>query len=159
MIIRALIVFCTLLLAACASTGSITKVQLERSPCPRGTCPAYSLEVSKDGSVNYQGSSNVKVTGSASGSISQDDWKLLKTAVQNTRFFSMEDRLGKNSEGCTTLVNHHPTIKISVTRGHNTKQVAFYTGCWGLSSGKLLAWLANTTDMVTDSTKWTHEQL
>jgi hypothetical protein len=157
MLIRLLVLAGFSLFAGCATAGELNRVLVERTPSPKGSAPAYTLDISGDGSVRYEGHGHVKVAGVAEGSISAADWKLLELAVEGADFFAMQDHYGSSSLGCTSTWNHHPTINITVTRGGATKRVSYYTGCWGLREGKLISWLADTADMVADSGRWIHE--
>ena len=157
MVIRLLVLAGFALFAGCATAGDLTKVLVERTPSPRGSTPTYTLAISGDGSVHYEGHANVTVSGVAEGSISAADWKVLEHAVEGADFFAMQDHYGSRSDGCTSTWNHHPTINITVTRGGETKRVSYYTGCWGLREGRLISWLAKTADMVADSGRWVHE--
>ena len=153
-----ILIVASLLLTGCATTGALTAVSLERLP-GYGSTPTYTLEVRRDGSVRYEGMTNVKVDGIEHGSIAAEDWVLLESALHESGFSEMQDHYGNSSVGCTSTWNHHPTIKFTVTRGTSSKSVSYYTGCWGLREGNIISWLANTVDMVSGSGKWVHETL
>jgi hypothetical protein len=157
MVTRLLAIAATAFLAGCATAGGLTNVVVERAPGPRSSTPTYTLAISGDGLVRYEGHAHVKIAGMAEGSISPADWRLLELAVEGADFFALEDYYGNKSPGCTSTWNHHPTINITVTRGSESKRVSYYTGCWGLREGKLISWLADTADMVARSEQWVHE--
>ncbi len=58
-------------LEACGSKNKITEVQLTRTPC-FGTCPWYTLVLSADGNMRYEGKKFVKNEGDYRGNISKN---------------------------------------------------------------------------------------
>ncbi|TNJ33129.1 DUF6438 domain-containing protein [Arenimonas terrae] len=148
----------SLLLTGCATTGEFTAISVDRLP-GYGNTPSYTVEVRRDGSVKYEGRTNVKEDGVEYGSITTEDWILLEAALSGSGFSKMQDSYGNSSVGCTSTWNHHPTIKVTVTRGQSSKTVSYYTGCWGLREGSIISWLADTTDMVAGSGRWVYETL
>jgi len=67
-----------------------TKITLERWGC-FGTCPAYTLSISGDGSVVYQGKAYVSSRGVHKGRVSQSNVQLLVQKFLDAKFFDMSD--------------------------------------------------------------------
>jgi len=67
-----------------------TKITLERWGC-FGTCPAYTLSISGEGSVVYQGKAYVTSRGVHKGRVSQSNVQLLVQKFLDAKFFDMSD--------------------------------------------------------------------
>jgi len=67
-----------------------TKITLEQWGC-FGTCPAYTLSISGDGSVVYQGKAYVSSRGVHKGRVSQSNVQLLVQKFLDAKFFDMSD--------------------------------------------------------------------
>jgi hypothetical protein len=95
-------------LAGCAGSGSAGRktcmkqleamtdtpdaiVQLRRAGCSPGTCPVYSVSVYLDGTVVYEGRSNVAVVGQQRAKLPADRVGELIVAMQETRFLDSPD--------------------------------------------------------------------
>jgi hypothetical protein len=115
------------LLAACqpAAVEAVPddfQVALERGPC-FGTCPVYSVTVSADGEVVYDGMQFVPVEGPQTAKLAPDEVTALYQAVEAGGFFNLEDSY---TIGATDLA----TIVTTVTMEGRTKSVSHYgLGC------------------------------
>lgn len=96
------------------------KIILSRTGC-YGSCPSYTVEVHGDGTVIYDGSRYVAITGSHRGSISSDAVSQLVDAFRAADYFSLRDRY---MWGATDL----PTYTTSISIDGKTKQVVDYAG-------------------------------
>lgn len=95
---------------------------LERGPC-FGACPVYTLDVSADGAVEYNGIRFVEVEGPATASLSQQQLSELYQAVVDADYFGLENRYEVQA---TDL----PSISTTVTMNGQTKSVYHYgLGC------------------------------
>jgi hypothetical protein len=122
-----LAVAAALLLVGCQPRSPDTvpsdfEVTLERGPC-FGTCPVYSMTVSSDGSVVYNGMDFVIEEGRQEASVSTDQVTEIFQAVIAADFFDLEDRY---EVGATDL----PSITTSVTMNGQTQAIYHYgLGC------------------------------
>lgn len=66
-------------------------VQLRRAGCSPGTCPVYSVSVFLDGTVVYEGRSNVAVVGQRRAKMPADRVSELVVAMQDARFLDNPD--------------------------------------------------------------------
>ena len=93
-------------------------IKLERTPC-FGFCPAYSVLIYGNGTVNYNGMNFVETKGSKVYEISTDKVKELVTDIYETNYFSLKDRY---EEQVTDL----PSAITTVTIGGQTKSIYNY---------------------------------
>jgi hypothetical protein len=96
---------------------SSVRVKLERSAC-LGTCPVYSVEISGDGTIHYEGSEYVTVMGRHQDTLSRDDLEMLLAEFRDAEFFQLESRYGPES------VSDVPTVRLTVSVDGLTKSVA-----------------------------------
>jgi hypothetical protein len=99
------------------------RISLERGPC-FGACPIYSLSVSADGSVVYEGTQFVEVEGRQTASLTQAQVRTIVDAVLAIDFFDLDDRYEAQA---TDL----PSMTIEVTMQGEAKNVYHY----GLACG------------------------
>jgi len=66
-------------------------VQLRRAGCSSGACPVYSVSVFLDGTVVYEGRSNVAVVGQKRAKLPPDRVGELIVAMQETHFLDIPD--------------------------------------------------------------------
>lgn len=64
---------------------NISEIGLERTPC-RGTCPAYTVIFSADGSFRYEGIMYVERIGSYTGSVDRYQFNKLAQAITHLQF-------------------------------------------------------------------------
>jgi hypothetical protein len=95
-----------------------TFITLERTGC-LGSCPAYTLAVSADGSVVFSaaysnGANQWKRTGIIKAHIDQERIKELLDAFDRARFFSLQDCYSDESDTCSYIQGNHATIYTSI---------------------------------------------
>ncbi len=132
---------------------SIVSVRLERTAC-FGTCPQYSLVVSRNGMLLYRGTEYVKVRGRRTGKISQKDFSRLADAAVQVKFLSFRDQYPSVADTCNPYVTDGPSIKIGLQFINGAKSVDYYTGCQGLAEMSRIEWLAKTIDEMARSSQW-----
>jgi Domain of unknown function (DUF6438) len=96
------------------------KVTLERGVC-FGACPAYSVTISGDGKVVYEGISFVDIVGAQQATIQADKVAVLLDRIESVDFFALDDEYLASA---TDL----PSKTISLTMNGLTKQVLHYGG-------------------------------
>src|SRR5437773_10875561 len=67
----------------------ITEIGIERLGC-YGTCPVYTLVITSDGSVHYDGTRHVPRTGKRDGYIDRWHFHLLAEHIRDSGFFELE---------------------------------------------------------------------
>ncbi|HEX7336736.1 MAG TPA: DUF6438 domain-containing protein [Gemmatimonadales bacterium] len=165
---RSLLVSLLFLLPACASRNSpapadSSRVQativgvpqavvLERSPC-FGSCPVYTVAVSPDGAVTYQGRAHVRRVGAAEARVSRDQVTALLNELDRAGFFTFANRYVQGEPACGRYVTDSPSATTTVTYRGRTKSVVHDYGC-GSAPGALVV-LERRIDEVLGTGKWT----
>jgi hypothetical protein len=123
-----------------------TTVTLERSQC-YGTCPIYSLSITGDGKVSYQGKKYVKVIGAASGQLAASGLQRLVDMMMEADYFSLAV-----PDDCTDTVTDKPTVTTSLTWAGQTHTIEDYhgNGC----APPVLWTLESEIDVVAQSSQW-----
>lgn len=123
----ALLALGVLFLGACTtgSQGGIPEdfqVTIEKSAC-HGTCPVYTLTVSADGTVTYNGLEHVAVSGEQTATLPESAVIELFDAVQAAEFFSLDEEY-------TIPATDLPSATTTVTLNGETTAVYHYgLGC------------------------------
>ena len=117
-------------MAACApvdapaqSSGPV-EITLTRTVC-FGFCPAYTVSITGDGQVTYNGQSFVNVTGEQRATIAPEAVQRLLQRFDAVHFDALNDAYRAN-------VSDLPTMTVSLTRNGHRKAVVDYGG---LSAG------------------------
>lgn len=98
------------------------QIVLERGPC-FGTCPVYSVVVSADGNVQYDGMQFVDILGQQSANLPADEVRTLYQAIESSGFFDLEDNYIVAATDLATVVT-------TVTMQGRTKSISHYgLGC------------------------------
>src|SRR6184192_765476 len=79
-----------------------TLITLERPGC-FFFCPAYTLTISADGLVTFEGKAHVRVIGKAQTQVSREKVQLLVAAFLKARFFSLRDQYASKRDGCRQI--------------------------------------------------------
>jgi hypothetical protein len=102
------------------SEASKVHIQLERSFC-YGGCPAYVVDVAEDGSVTYEGTSSVAVSGRFQDRITPAAVATLVDKFDRANFFSLKNEY-------TASFPDGVSYRISLTVDGRTKTVTDYEG-------------------------------
>ena len=113
----ALVLACSV---ACASAQEPIRITLSRTPC-FGNCPVYTVSMSEDGAVRYEGVQGVRVSGARTWKIAPEAVHALAADMVKAGFFEMKDEY-------TALITDLPTITTTLTRGSRTKTIKDYFG-------------------------------
>ncbi|QPC83864.1 hypothetical protein G4Y79_05655 [Phototrophicus methaneseepsis] len=124
-------------------------ITLERTAC-FGTCPVYSLSIWEDGTVRYNGSEYVTVTGEQTSEMDPETVQHMLSAFVDAGYFQWEDAYD------TQVVSDLPTITTTVSDEGNTKTIMRYAG--DTSAPLALPFLENWIDEMTNSALWTGQQ-
>lgn len=125
------------------NTSSIT---LERGMC-FGTCPVYSLILSGNGSVIYDGQMYVKEIGSRNGTINVTSFRYLLDQFTDAGFFRMKDQYTAYD------ITDMPSAVLTVITGNHTWRVDHYYG--DHSAPGSLSILEDAVDQAANVTRWT----
>lgn len=128
-------------------------IQLERSAC-LGTCPAYSVTISGDGRVEYNGKSHVKETGAREGQITTDKIRALASEFARAKFWGLgEEYSGEKWKKCKGYCTDMATAVTELKVKGVTHRVKHYYGCGGVP--KSLFELESAIDKSANSGQWT----
>src|SRR4029077_12376057 len=116
---------CVVALSACVSTTAApvpadTRISLERTAC-FGACPIYTVTITGDGQVTFNGRRFVRVTGEQHGTASMADVAHLAAMVEAGHFSCLQDAY-------RARVTDLPSQIITLERGGQTKTVTDYGG-------------------------------
>jgi hypothetical protein len=119
-------------------------VELQRSVC-YGSCPAYTVRISADGRVTWNGEASVLTKGEASKTIPAAQTKNLIEKFRTPEFWSLCDHYWQ-------MVTDNPTYKTTVSIGSSVKQVSDYA----VSAPEFLRTLDGEIDLAADTHLWRH---
>jgi hypothetical protein len=131
-------------------------IVLERGVC-FGTCPAYKLTITANGSVEFEGRHFVKKKGVVRATISREQLKHLVTEFEKARYFTLQDRYVDEGDGCAKVLTDSPSVNTSITIAGKTKSVEHYHGCKGPLVLEQLTVLENRIDEVVNASQWFDE--
>jgi hypothetical protein len=117
-------------------------VELQRSVC-YGPCPAYTVRISADGRVTWNGESSVLIKGDASKTIPAAQAKNLIERFRTPEFWSLCDHYWQ-------MVTDSATYKTTASIGGNSKQVSDYDD----SAPEFLRTLDGQIDLAADTHLW-----
>ena len=136
------------------SAGGTTKIDdntvitLQRTQCD-GSCPAYSLSISGNGTVTYQGNQFVKVAGAASSQIPVADVQSLVDSMLQADYFNLSV-----PANCPEGITDMPSANTSLTLNGETHKVDHYQG--NPCAPAVLKTIEDLIDTVTNSAQWVH---
>lgn len=150
-------------LGACAVRADATQGQpmhdvsitLQRSTC-FGNCPGYSVTVTSDGTVSFEGHAHVQ-TGSARGHATPAQVANMLAAFDRAGFRSMRDSYVSHDDGCEMVMSDMPGVKITVVDSTGSKTVDFYNGCTGATADAVrprVEQLARSIDQQLGTARW-----
>jgi hypothetical protein len=119
-------------------------ITLERRMC-MGTCPVYSIEIFGNGTVVYDGSRFVNVTGQHVSTIPQDKVRDLIEEFYKINYFSLNDTYNE------VVVTDQPTVTTSIDTNGTYKSVFDNHGAVAPEG---LRALEDKIDEITNSSKW-----
>ncbi|HJR15264.1 MAG TPA: DUF6438 domain-containing protein [Gemmatimonadales bacterium] len=133
-----------------AAAGQV--VTLYRSPC-YGGCPVYSLSVTADGLVSYEGSAGVRHRGSATARMPAARVSALLAELEAAGYFGFANRYRPSEPVCGRYVPDAPTVITSARLGTRIKRIEHDYGCG--AAPMALRVLESRIDVVLGSGRWT----
>jgi hypothetical protein len=126
---------------------SITEIGIERLGC-YGKCPVYTLVISSDGSVRYEGTRHVPRTGKRDGYIDRWHFNLLAEHIRESGFFELEDSYSRD-------ITDSETVLTSVVRNGKRKIISNYA-----NSGPIKLWgTQQLIDSLLSKVIWIDEEI
>ena len=133
-------------------------ITLERGPC-MGRCPQYKVTISADGTVEFEGKSDTKVTGKASGKITDSDLKQLVAEFEKMNYFDLKERY--TDDACPQVATDMSGATVSYQLNGKQKTVFHYHGCMTKDFQSYppgLNLLENKIDEIARTDKWVGRQ-
>lgn len=127
-------------------------IMLYRSPCAAG-CAVYTLRVTREGVVSYEGTSGVSRTGNATARVSPSRVELLLEELEGAGYFNFADRYRPSERVCGRYVPDAPTVISSARLNDRVKRIEHDHGCG--SAPEALRVLESRIDEALGSTRWT----
>jgi hypothetical protein len=121
------------------------RIRLERTVC-LGTCPSYSVEISGDGGVVYQGRACVAQAGERRAQIPASEVRDLFAKFRDVDFFTLRDRY-------EAQVTDNPTTTTSIAFDGKSKRVIDYVGGSAGMPHKVTA-LEDAIDEAAGTARW-----
>lgn len=138
--------------ASTSSTDSTTAVALERTPC-FGSCPVYSLSISRSGVVRFEGKKFVEHAGADSARIPAASVDSLVSELSAAGYFGFADRYTSGAPACGRYATDLPSAITSITDDGRVKRIEHDHGC--TDAPRELARLENRIDEVAGTGRWT----
>jgi len=116
-------------------------ITIKRTPC-FGTCPDYDVTMRGDGTVTYEGRSNVRIAGEHTWKVDPAAVRGLAREMQEAGYFELQDEYSAH-------VTDLPTTYTSLTIGARTKKVKNY-----FKAPEKLRDLEDRIDLVSDAKRY-----
>jgi hypothetical protein len=123
-------------------------VQLRRGGCPPEACPVYSVSVFMDGTVIYEGRSNVAIVGQRRATLPAERVSELIVAIQEARFLD-------NPDNCCSCPDSRQSnlVMIDYRPGAAQKSIVHDQACG--SAPLAMNTLTTTIERLTAVERWT----
>jgi hypothetical protein len=145
--------------AASADSATFDRITFSRSIC-FGTCPAYTISVTRDGAISYGGDRFVAQQGARTATLDAAGVKRLDAALATADVDALRDSYASPDDGCDSLATDQPSEDFLIVRGGREKRIHYYLGCRGPRIDAELARLAalgDAIDSILDTKRWTGE--
>lgn len=139
---------------ALTSVPKDLSVSLERTPCGgfNSQCPVYKLKILNDGTVIYDGQSNVKRSGIVKSTINRERLQQLVAEIEETNYFSLKSRYSIVADGCEGSLYDSSSVNTSIIMNGKSKNIFHYKGCVGAVPE--LTKLEDSIDEIVNSKQW-----
>lgn len=124
-------------------------ITLERTPC-FGACPVYKITIMTDGTIRYEGTDHVEVTGEQTYQIEPETVAQMVQAFEEAGYFDWDEAYDERT------VSDLPTIITSVTNEDGTHEIVRYVG--DSSAPIALPYLEYWVDTLANTAMWTGTQ-
>lgn len=128
------------------------EIRLERTACFH-SCPEYSVSVSPDGSVRYNGLRNVAHTGVRTATVPADSAAALFKFADSVGFESLAGQYIHGTRGCDPYIADLPGLIVTLVRSGGGTRVEGDAGCPSIPSA--LVNFATMIDHVAGAERWT----
>lgn len=105
-----------------------SRITMQRMPC-FGTCPVYTVDVTADGLVTFEGERFVETTGTSTATIEAAAAAGLMRDLVANGFFDLADRYTQDAKVCGSYHTDAPRVKLTLRTGGREKTVEHDYGC------------------------------
>jgi Domain of unknown function (DUF6438) len=105
-----------------------TLITLERTGCD-GACPIYTLKISADGTIIFEGRNFVRKAGKTEGSVTQNQLRQIIAAFDKANYFSLKDKYAGAEDGCPTTWTDYPSAVTFIKINGKSKTISHNYGC------------------------------
>ena len=130
-----------------------TKISMSRTAC-YGRCPVYTVTISADGAVAWNGKRFVAVTGKRTRKISKKAVLGLLHRFGEVDFMNIDEARMKAS--CKMRATDNPTVGLTVTVAGRSNEISDYHGCMGHPLRKALHGVEDEVQRVAVDPDWLH---
>lgn len=139
-------------------------LKMQRTNC-FGRCQVYNLEIYPDGKAIFEGIQFTKIIGKVRSNLSKEKMHQLTAEINKTEFFDLKDSYNIR-HSCPVIVNHNPTIILSIKLNEKEKTISHYLGCrenykigepWKVFPQQLYD-LENKIDEIVEIERWIGER-
>jgi hypothetical protein len=102
-------------------------LEFERTEC-LGTCPAYKIKVTNDGTLFYEGKMFVKTKGKVTSRLTREQLFALEAAVEKARYFNFRNSYSTVKDGCNSG-SDDAWAYTSIRFMGRKKSISHYYGC------------------------------
>lgn len=145
-----LIILALATMLSCCGTHGDPVIQLRRTRC-FGTCPAYTVKVTGDGSVIFKGFHYVRAFGYRSGQIAPDALEALAMEAVSEGFMELTQ---EQVDDCREIFTDAPSAFLTVRADGRENSIEHYHGCRGREIHEMLTRLERRVDEVLQTSKW-----
>lgn len=139
---------------AAAPTGlRFTRIELRRLGCISGDCPAYTVVITGDGSVDYHGYAAVAVRGSRHGQADPKALRQLRQQLANPDVLWLNPRYVPGHDNCGAWSMNDAAVALQIDAPTLHKHIDHYLGCH--NAPRLLVDIETAVDRAAAVTRWT----
>jgi len=124
------------------------EIRLDQSFCRgrgQGSCPDYTLTITSDGKVIFEGRDNTRVKGTLTTPIDKAKLEELATDINRVEFFGLLDEYPKWARGFP----QYPRYTLSIRMGGDSKTVTVYG-----AGPRRLSFLQERIEQIVNSERW-----
>ncbi|HEX6694650.1 MAG TPA: DUF6438 domain-containing protein [Longimicrobiales bacterium] len=130
-------------------------ITIERTPC-FGTCPVYTLSLTGEGVVTFNGTRFTRVTGLAVDTVAADSVAVLLDEIQAAGYFTMKENYTPSQpDACGMYHTDAPSVTTAVKTNTQSKQIVNYHGCNGAPAA--LRAVEDAIDRVANTKQWLNQ--
>lgn len=137
--------------ASASAQADDVRISMERLPC-FGTCPVYTVTITGDGLVTFNGQSHVQTVGEATARIEPAAVAALVAELEKGGFFSFADSYTLDSPACGAYHTDAPRANTTVRTAARSRTVQHDFGCNGAPAA--LRRLEEAIDRTAGTSRW-----